>query len=118
MSAVFLIRILGGVFGGGLGAYFSGKLYKYMYKNIQPPIITLDDIFQRQIREHIELAKQSDVYDYDREEGNQLTILSSIPLKKTATELESNRSTPLDDNDTLYDNDFADYYIFIGRENV
>ncbi|MFY7728055.1 MAG: hypothetical protein ACOVRN_00910 [Flavobacterium sp.] len=111
MSAVFFIRIIGGVFGGTLGAYVSGKLYDYMYKQTQPLAVTFDDLFQRQIRQQIELAKQSDIYDYDREEGNQLPTESSLS-KKTAIEYN-----PSAVNDALYDNDFEDYYIFIGREN-
>lgn len=108
MSAVFFIRIIGGVFGGALGTYLSGKLYDYMYK-YQRTAITFDDLFQRQIRQQIEL---SDIYDYDREEGNHhaTDLLSSSSLTNMSDELITN--IPPDEND------FSDYYIFIGRENI
>ena len=122
MSSALVIRIIGGVCGGIIGTYISGKIYEFIYKkkynnlikndNIinesKPPSIvnpdnisynkyqnvhTFQDILQIELNEHI---NNKDIYDYEYD----------------------NTSNVIEENNKV--DDFEDYYLFfssVAREN-
>lgn len=124
MSTALVIRIIGGVCGGAIGTYISGKIYDYINRKPQlpsPPIPeppknfenkikdvkSFQDILNIQIKEHIE--NRNNNYEYDNEHGN------SVEIKNIVKEKEC-----LFVNDSIYDNNYEDYYTILcslAREN-
>lgn len=124
MSSAFVIRIIGGVCGGAIGTYVSGKIYDYIYHKpqlsppqIEPPKIfetkikdaksfeaklpLVEEILNIQLQEHIDNGNKYN-YEYDNEHGN------TIQICKPEVEKEVKLV-----NDALYDNSYEDYFTFI-----
>jgi len=124
MSSAFVIRIIGGVCGGDIGTYVSGKIYDYIYNKpqlsppqIEPPknfetkikdaksfeakLPLVEEILNIQIQEHIDNGNKYN-YEYDNEHGN------TIKIHKPEVEKEVKLV-----NDALYDNSYEDYLTFI-----
>ncbi len=130
-STSLFIRIFGGVFGGAIGTYISGKIYEFIYGKKNNPLITyknnttnitkppsiihpdelsynkfknaktFSDILEIELKEHISNTNKYN-YDYDNEHGNTVDI-----IEEKYEEINE-------------DNDFEDYYSFfsaIAREN-
>jgi len=118
MSSALVIRIIGGVCGGAIGTYISGKIYDYINQKPQlplpPPEPTkkfetklenvksfeaklplVEEILNIQIQEHIDNGNKNN-YEYDNEHGNTVIIKNT---KETVFV-----------NDALYDNNYIDYY--------
>lgn len=123
MSSTLVIRIVGGVCGGAIGTYISGKIYDYIYN--KPQIIdhnsptplpspslpkkydskikdakSFEEIYKIQIKEQIDNCDKYN-YEYDNEHGN------TVEIK------EKNKMSV---NDYLYDNDCT-FLTALGRDN-
>ena len=117
MSTALVIRIIGGVCGGAIGTYVTGKIYDYIYNKPQLPpppaeppknfeskfkdVKSFEEILNIQIKEQIDNANKY-TYEYDNEHGN------TIELKNITEEQETKFV-----NDALYDNNFNDYFELI-----
>ena len=121
MSSSLVIRIVGGVCGGAIGTYISGKIYDYIYNEPQiiahgsplppsPPKIfnskfndakSFEDILKIQLKEQIDNVDRYN-YEYDNEHGNK------VQLK------EKNKICV---NDSLHDNDYYTFLTALGRDN-
>lgn len=111
MSSALVIRIIGGVCGGAIGTYISGKIYDYINRKPQLPlpppepikkfetklenVKSFEEILNIQIQEHIDNGNKNN-YEYDNEHGNTVIIKNT---KETVFV-----------NDALYDNNYIDYY--------
>ena len=111
MSTALVIRIIGGVCGGAIGTYVSGKIYDFIYSKPQLPPCppeppkkfenrikeakSFEEILNIQVQEHIHNGNKY-TYEYDNEHGNTVTIKNT---KETVFV-----------NDALYDNNYIDYY--------
>jgi len=114
MSTALVIRIIGGVCGGVIGTYVSGKIYDYVYNKPQLPlpptespknfeskfkdVKSFEEILNIQIKEQIDNSNKY-TYEYDNEHGN------TIEFKNITEEKETKFV-----NDALYDNNFNDYF--------
>ena len=89
MSSTLVIRIVGGVCGGAIGSYISGKIYDYVYNKPQiqpsPPkkyelkfkdAKSFQEIYKIQVNELKEQIYNVDKYnyEYDNEHGNTVEI--------------------------------------------
>lgn len=94
-----IIRIIGGVFGGAIGTYVSGKIYDHfnkkptiMDKNIPDKNVNKDD--QTNKEEYLQLKIENDIY-------------------------YKNMIKPKEDdiyiNDAIYDNTYFDFYMSLGK---
>ena len=111
MSSALVIRIIGGVCGGAIRTYISGKIYDYINRKPQLPlpppeptkkfetklenVKSFEEILNIQIQEYIDNGNKNN-YEYDNEHGNTVTIKNT---KETVFV-----------NDALYDNNYIDYY--------
>jgi hypothetical protein len=122
MSSSLVIRIVGGVFGGAIGTYLSGRIYEYFNKNIQPipqikepshhspyeskykDVKSFEEILKIDIGQHINntLEEKKINYEYDNEHGNTFEFKNTIDKEEKVT-LQNN---------TLYDNSYDDFYRF------
>lgn len=118
MSSALVVRIIGGVCGGAIGTYLSGKIYEYIYnkpKQLPPPLEppkkfeskikdakSFEEILNIQIKEQIDNGNKY-TYEYDNEHGNTIELKNSIEQEKETKFV----------NDALYDNNFDDYFICI-----
>jgi hypothetical protein len=111
MSSSLVIRIVGGVCGGAIGTYISGKIYDYFnsrpqinspetnhqipyYENKIKDAKSFEEILQIQVKEQIENCNKYD-YEYDNEYGN------TVEIKEKEIMFV---------NDAIYDNNYIDYY--------
>jgi len=126
MSSSLVIRIIGGVCGGAIGTYISGKIYDYIYNKpqLEPPknfetkikdaksveaklplveakLPLVEEILNIQIQEHIDNGNKYN-YEYDNEHGN------TIQIKNPEVEKEVKNI-----NNALYDNSYEDYFTLI-----
>ena len=118
MSSALFIRIIGGVCGGAIGTYITGKIYDYIYNKPQqlpshlpePPkkfeskikyAKSFEEILNIQIQEHIDNGNKYN-YEYDNEHGN------TIQIKNPEVEKEVKNI-----NNALYDNSYEDYFTLI-----
>lgn len=117
MSSALVIRIIGGVCGGAIGTYISGKIYDYIYNKppLSPPQLeppknfetkikhakSFQEILNIQIQEHIDNGNKYN-YEYDNEHGN------TIQIKNSEVEKEVKLV-----NDDLYDKSYEDYFTLI-----
>lgn len=115
MTSALVIRIIGGVCGGAIGTYISGKIYDYINKKPQlppPPIPEPPKIFENKIKDvksfeeilNIQIQEQIDngnkiTYEYDNEHGNTVTFKNIVKERENVFV-----------NDALYDNNYIDYY--------
>ena len=119
MSSALVIRIIGGVCGGAIGTYISGKIYDYLNKKDKPLLkntsevetelynktviqdeITFEDILNKEIKEQLERASKYN-YEYDNEHGNTVDI--KIVEEETVKECTFI-------NDAIYDGTYLDCY--------
>jgi len=119
MSSALVIRIIGGVCGGAIGTYISGKIYDYINQKPQLPppeppkffesklkdiksfeakLPLVEEILNIQIQEYIDNGNKNN-YEYDNEHGN------TVDIKNTTEESET-----IFVNESLYDNNYIDYY--------
>jgi hypothetical protein len=118
MSSSLVIRIIGGVCGGAIGTYVSGKIYDYIYNGPQQIVVaspppsppkkhefkfkdakSFEDIYKIQLKEEIDNMNKYN-YEYDNEHGN------TVEIKE-----KNNKFA----NDS-FDNDFA-FLTALGRDN-
>jgi hypothetical protein len=113
MSSPLIIRIFGGVFGGAIGTYISGRIYDFLYIRPQPPLtqppLTQPPLTQpsthqnkKEIKSFEQIlenkVKTTNDYEYDNEYGNTI----DFNYKK--------EDETIFINDALYDNSFFDFY--------
>ena len=121
MTSALVIRIIGGVCGGAIGTYISGKIYDYIYNEPQiishnppsPPFPpknfnskfkdakSFEDILKIQLKEQIDNVDQYN-YEYDNEHGNNVQVK------------EKNKICV---DDSLYDNNYYTFLTALGRDN-
>lgn len=117
MSAALVIRIIGGVCGGAIGTYVTGKIYDYIYSKPQMPpsppkppkkfenkikdAKSFEEILNIQVQEHIHNGNKY-TYEYDNEHGNTIQFQNIKEEKETRFI-----------NDALYDNNFDDYFTLL-----
>lgn len=109
MSSALVIRIIGGVCGGVIGTYISGKIYDYINQKPQLPtpkvfenklkdVKSFEEILNIQIQEQIDNGNKNN-YEYDNEHGNTVDIKNIVEEKENMFV-----------NDALHDNSYIDYY--------
>ena len=109
--SLIAIRLIGGVLGGAIGTYVSGKIYDYIYKpkpqikddkENEANVLIIREIIEQpkplkpKTFEEIMLdirEKNKHGYEYDNEPGNDGIINKNIII-----------------NDAIYDNNFRDDY--------
>lgn len=115
MSSALVVKIIGGVCGGAIGTYITGKIYDYISNRPQlspPPLEppknleskikqakTFEEILNIQLQEHIDNVNK-DTYEYDNEHGNTINIIEEEKEVKFV-------------NYSLYNNNFNDYFTFL-----
>ena len=129
MTSTLFIRIIGGLFGGVVGAYLSGNIYNYFNRNkhtlhikdktppeTSPPssnyqnIKQFDDILNLEIEREANNTITKENINYERS--------NSFEFKRNEDKEYTSEMTFI--NDALYDNNFEDfyqYYIMLGKEN-
>jgi hypothetical protein len=119
MSSNLVINIIGGVCGGSIGTYVSGKIYDYIYNEPQHIVVpqppsyppkkynskfkdakSFEEIYRIQLKEQLDNVDIYN-YEYDNEHGN-------------AVEIKEKNSTHV--NYSLYDND-STFLTILGRDN-
>ncbi len=126
MSSALIIRIIGGVCGGAIGTYLTGRIYDYFSKSRkpipqikkqdQPPppyeikyqeVKSFEEILNIDIGKHI--SKQLETgkvnYEYDNEHGN------TFESKNTGNKDKNVNFT----NNVLHDNSYEDFYRFYSQ---
>ena len=110
MSSTLVIRIIGGVCGGAIGSYISGKIYDYLYNKPQTPpsppkkydlkfkdAKSFEEIYKIQLKEQMDNVDKYN-YEYDNEHGNTVEIREK-------------------NNKFINDNDDYTFLTALGRDN-
>lgn len=122
MSSNLVINIIGGVCGGAIGTYVSGKIHDYIHNEPQPSppspsqsqspskpqkydlkfkdAKSFEDIYKIQLKERLDNVDKYN-YDYDNEHGN------SVEIREKPTRFV---------NDYLNDNECT-FLTALGRDN-
>lgn len=94
MSTLLVIRIIGGVCGGAIGTYISGKIYEYIFNPPEqiapypqePPkkfeskikdAKSFEEILNIQVQEYIDNVDKN-TYEYDNEHGNTIQFIKDV----------------------------------------
>jgi hypothetical protein len=99
MSSALFIRTIGGLCGGVIGTYLSGKIYDYIYNRPQQLFVpthsypldfqkskiieakSFEEILNIQLQEYIHTIDKYN-YEYDNEYGNTITIINDKKMVK------------------------------------
>lgn len=112
MSIPLVIRIIGGVCGGDVGTYISGKIYEYISNTPQqiPPYPqeppkkfeskikdakSFEEILNIQVQEYIDNVDKN-TYEYDNEHGNTIQFIKHVKN--------------IEDKQDVNDESYIDYY--------